>query len=65
MTVLLIDLVQMLDGLSDEVSGRVRLGLSEIAKRLTGFDEEHTYRLTWLDDGDFTAVLPYLEVMRK
>lgn len=62
---LLIGLATLLDGLPDETSGKIRLGLAVIAKRLTEFNDGFAYRIVWLDDGDFLNLLPYLEVTKK
>lgn len=58
---LLIDLATMLD-LPDETTAQVKMGLAEIAKRLSDFNDGFAYRIVWLDDGDFVGLLPYLEV---
>lgn len=61
---LLIDLATMLNELPDETSAQVKMGLAEIAKRLSAFNDGFAYRIVWLDDGDFVGLLPYLEVMK-
>lgn len=65
MTELLIDLRPLLDPLTGDALILARMGLSDIASKLTDHADERTYRVIWLDGGDGETLRPFLEVMRK